>query len=64
MDSKPPRFPDLFILCYDHPQVYVKWKGHEIVQLHYTHPTPHIMLAVIIEEKEIKQWQEKASGGH
>jgi hypothetical protein len=62
--SKGNQFPDLFILCDDHPSVYERWKGHEIVRLSYQYPKPHTMLAVIIEEKEIKTWQEKVNGGH
>lgn len=56
------KFPDLFVLCPDIEATIKRWPKHQIVRLHYQYPKPHTMLAVIIEEEEIKIWQEKESG--
>ncbi len=66
MSNKPnaaSRVPDLFILCHNVPEVYVKYQGYRIVELHYNYPKPYIMLAVEVTEKEAQQWLEKESGG-
>lgn len=55
-------FPNLFLLCTDVEVTRKKWEGHVIVVLQYQYPKPHTMLAVILEEEEIKTWQERVSG--
>lgn len=62
LEYKHGQFPDLFLLCSDVEATIKKWDGHTIVRLHYLAPKPHTMLAIIMTEKEISEWQVKANG--